>query len=113
MAVLGCTALGLATALLVLVLRRGHAGSRGAITGSVATGVGGAVLAGLVAVSAGVAPMADFFDIGVWLLALGGAVVALVVYELLRDPGGEPGGSRSRLWAGSAGGESERLDHNW
>jgi hypothetical protein len=60
--------------------------------------------------------MADFFHTGIWLIALGGAVLALFLYELAKNIRGsrEIRGPRSGPWAGGrAGGESERLDRNW
>jgi uncharacterized membrane protein YeaQ/YmgE (transglycosylase-associated protein family) len=116
MAVLGWLALGLVTALLASGFRRGEEG-RGVLASRCASGMVGALLGGLVAVAAGVGPFADFFHTGIWLIALGGTVLALVIYELARtrsdrsDPGGGPG---ARSWAvRRAGGESERIDRNW
>ena len=115
MAVLGWIALGLVTAVLASGLWRGEEGRR-LLAGRYAAGMVGALLGGLVAVAAGVGPFADFFHTGIWLIALGGAAVALVVFELMRGGRGhrEPAGPRSEGWRGrTAGGESERLDRNW
>ena len=115
MAVLGWIALGLVTAVLANGFRRGEEG-RGVLAGRCASGVVGAVLGGLVAVVAGVGPIGDFFHTAVWLIALGGAMLALVAYELARTARErrESTGRRSRSWAvRRAGGESERLDRNW
>jgi uncharacterized membrane protein YeaQ/YmgE (transglycosylase-associated protein family) len=115
MAVLGWIALGLVTAVLVSGLRRGERG-RGVVAVRSATGMVGAVVGGFVAVAAGVGPMEDFFHTGTWLIALGGAVLALFLYELAKNMRGsrEIRGPRSGRWAGgTAGGESERLDRNW
>jgi hypothetical protein len=68
----------------------------------------GALLAGLVAVAAGVGSVGDFFHTGTWLIALGGAVLALVGSELASNARGrrEIRGPRSPPWAGHAvGGE--------
>src|ERR671918_607039 len=115
MAVLGWIALGLVTAVLASGLRRGEEGRR-LLAGRYAIGMAGALLGGLVAVAAGVGPFSDFFHTGIWLIALGGAVLALVVFELVR--GGRASSDsiapRSGSWRGrKAGGESERLDRNW
>ena len=112
MAVLGWIGLGLVTAVLASGFRRGGAGRR-VLAGRYAAGMAGALLGGLVAVGAGVGRMEEFFHTGTWLIALGGAVFALVVYELVRRPRGhrEFAGRRGESWAGGrAGGESERLD---
>jgi hypothetical protein len=75
----------------------------------------GALLAGLVAVAAGVGSVGDFFHTGTWLVAFGGAMLALVGSELASNARGrrEIAGPRSRPWAADAGGESERLHRNW
>lgn len=115
MAVLGWIGLGLVTAVLASGLRRSEEGRR-LLVGRYATGMVGALLGGLVAVAAGVGPFADFFHIGIWLIALGGAVLALVVFELTRSgrAGRDSTAPRSGSWPRRrAGGESERLDRNW
>ncbi len=115
MAVLGWVGLGLLTAVLASGLRRGEEG-RGVVAVRLATGMVGALVGGFVAVAAGVGPVADFFHTGTWLIALGGAVLALFLYELAKSTRGsrEIRGPRSgRKAGGRAGGESERLDRNW
>jgi uncharacterized membrane protein YeaQ/YmgE (transglycosylase-associated protein family) len=115
MAVLGWIALGLVTAVLTSGFRRGEEGRR-VLAGRYATGMVGALVGGFVAVAAGVAPLADFFHTGTWLIALGGAEVALFVFELARSGGArqEITGPRSGIRAGQrAGRESETLDRNW
>jgi hypothetical protein len=75
----------------------------------------GALLGGLVAIAAGVGPIGDFFHTGTLLIALGAAILALIVYELARAARGhrEVADPRTRSWAvRRAGGESERLDRN-
>jgi uncharacterized membrane protein YeaQ/YmgE (transglycosylase-associated protein family) len=115
MALLGWIALGLVTAVLASGLRRGDEG-RGVVAGRYATGMVGALLGGLVAVAAGVGQLADFFHSGTWLIALGGAVLALLGFELVtsgrarRDITGPRSGSRAGRRAGA---ESETLDRNW
>ena len=110
MAVLGWIALGLATAGMRSSFRCGDG-----LAASWAMAVVSALLAGLVAVAAGVGSIGDFFHTGTWLIAFAGAALALVGSELASNPRGrreitEP---RSRPWAGDAGGRSEPLDRNW
>ena len=114
MAVLGWITLGLATALLRSSFRRGGEPREGLVA-SCAIAVVGALLAGLVAVAAGVGSVGDFVHTGTWLIAFAGAALALVGSELASNPRGrrEIGGPRSRPWAGHAGGDSEPLDRNW
>jgi uncharacterized membrane protein YeaQ/YmgE (transglycosylase-associated protein family) len=114
MPVLGWIALGLATAVLASGFRRGQE-RRGVLTARYASGMAGALLGGLVAVAAGVGPFVDFFHAGTWLIALGGAVLALFAFELVRSgpAGRDAAGPRNGGWAGRrAGGESETLDRN-
>ena len=81
MAVLGWTPLGLATALLRSRFRR-CAERRDGLAASCAIAVVGALLAGLVALAAGVGSIGDFFQTGTWLIAFAGAVLVLVAPEL-------------------------------
>ena len=114
MAVLGWIALGLATALLRSGLRRGGE-RRDGLAASCTTAVVGALLAGLVAVAAGVGSIGDVFHPSTWLIAIAGAALALVGSELASNARGrrEMTGPRSRPWAGHAGEASESLDRNW
>jgi hypothetical protein len=113
MAILGWIALGLATAVMRSSSRRGDE-RRDGLAASCAIAVIGALLAGLVAVAAGVGSVGDVFHTGTWLIAFAGAVLALVASELPSSARGrrEIRGPRSRPWAGDAGGESEHLHRN-
>lgn len=114
MAVLAWMGLGLVTAVLASGFRRGLE-ERGVLAGRYVTGAVGGLLGGLIAVAAGVGSMADFIHTGTWLVALGGAVLAIFVYELARSMRGRPElpGRRGGSWVrGKAGGESERHDRN-
>jgi hypothetical protein len=104
MVVLGCIAIGLVAALFVC----GAGAGRRETVGRVAAGVGGAMLAGLVAVGTGIGGVGEFFDPGVWVIALGGAIVALFVFEVLHSSEVPA----DRIWS-RAGRESEHLDRNW
>jgi hypothetical protein len=114
MAVFGWIALGLVTAVLAGGLRRSGEG-RGVIAARYTGVMVGALLGGLVAVAVGVGAFGDFFHAGIWLIALGGAVLALFVFELARgggaghDAAGPPDGS----WIGRSAGDSESLQRNW
>jgi uncharacterized membrane protein YeaQ/YmgE (transglycosylase-associated protein family) len=107
MAVLGWIALGLVTAVLASGLRRGRGGRR-LLAGRYATGMVGALVGGLVAVAAGVGPFGDFFHTGIWLIALGGAVLALVVFELTRSGRASRDALPREAEAGPAGGPEAR-----
>lgn len=124
MTVLGWIALGLATAILASGFRRGEE-QRTVLAARYVAGMAGALLGGLVATAAGVGPIADFFHTGTWLIAAGGAIIALVALELARGSrerrGVAPRGSAD--WAGAdaarggygpdAASEGQTLDRNW
>jgi uncharacterized membrane protein YeaQ/YmgE (transglycosylase-associated protein family) len=111
MAVLGWIALGLVTGVLASTFRGGEGGPA-VLARRCAVGMVGALLAGLAATAAGVGPIGDFFHTGTWLIAFGGAVLALVGSELARTTPGRRE-ITGRPWTGRVGGESERLDRNW
>jgi uncharacterized membrane protein YeaQ/YmgE (transglycosylase-associated protein family) len=110
MAVLGWILLGLAAAVLAGGIRPDER-DRAALLGRCASGVGGAVLAGLIATAAGLGSIGDFFHTGVWLVALAGAVLALVAHEMATGTrrADETDLPPPNAWAG----ESESLDRNW
>jgi uncharacterized membrane protein YfcA len=68
-----------------------------------ASGITGALIGGLVATATG----------STWLIALGGAILALFAFELASGRGGrgDAADRAIRLWA--ARGEIETLDRNW
>jgi hypothetical protein len=110
MAVLGWTALGLATAVMRSSFRRGGE-RRDGLAANCAIATAGALLAGLVAVAAGVGSIGDLFHTGTWLIALGGAVLALVGSELASTARGrhESTGPRSGPGLGTPAGRASRL----
>ena len=114
MAVLGWIVLGLATAVMRNSFRRGDE-RRDGLAAICAIAVVGALLAGLVAVAAGVGSIGDVFHTGTWLIAFAGAALALVGSELASNPRGrlESTEPRSRPWAVHVGGKREPLDRNW
>jgi hypothetical protein len=115
MAVLGWTSLGVGTALFAPGFRGVDEGRRALALCSACAFVG-ALLAGLAAVAAGVGPIGDFFHTGTWLIALGGAVLALFIHELARTSRGRQNASdpEAQDWAPRrAGGTSDTLDRNW
>lgn len=112
MAVLGWIAMGLMTALLRSSFRRG-AERRDRLARSSGIGIAGALVAGLVATGAGVGALGDFFHSGAWLIAFGGAVLALAAFDGVRRSPRDKTALQNRLWTERAGGESEKLNRNW
>ena len=114
MAVLGWIALGLAAGVLASGVGSGEH-RRAELAGRCASGIVGAVVAGLVATAFGVGSIEEFFHTGAWLIALGGAVAALFAHELAtsKGGGGEDTQPAAASWTGRAGDETETFDRNW
>lgn len=45
-------------------------------------GIAGAIVGGLIASALGIGDLDEFFDIGTWLIAIGGALLLLLLYRL-------------------------------
>jgi uncharacterized membrane protein YeaQ/YmgE (transglycosylase-associated protein family) len=72
-----------------------HRGNEpGGILGTLAVGVLGALAGGFIASAVGIGGISSFFSLGTWLIAIGGALLLLLVYNALT------GGSRSAHTAG-------------
>jgi len=87
MGILGWVVLGLVAGAIAKAVHRGN--EPGGILGTLAVGILGAVLGGLIASAVGVDGIGSFFSLGTWLIAIGGALLLLVIYSTLS-------GSRSR-----------------
>ena len=44
-------------------------------------GIAGAIVGGLIASAVGIGDLDEFFDLGTWLLAIGGSILLLLVYR--------------------------------
>jgi uncharacterized membrane protein YeaQ/YmgE (transglycosylase-associated protein family) len=81
MGILGFILLGLVTGAIAKAV---HSGSEpGGPLGTMAVGIIGALLGGVLASAAGLGGLGSFFSLGTWLIAIGGALVLLVVYDLV------------------------------
>jgi uncharacterized membrane protein YeaQ/YmgE (transglycosylase-associated protein family) len=116
MGVLGWIALGLVAGALAKAIHRGEH-EPGGCTGTLAVGIVGALLGGFIAAAAGVGSISSFFDLGTWLIAVGGALLVLIVYNAVlsrarrrRDEAPRAHGSWTQRGAGH---RSEPLDRNW
>jgi uncharacterized membrane protein YeaQ/YmgE (transglycosylase-associated protein family) len=87
MGILGWVVLGLVAGAIAKAVHRGN--EPGGILGTLVVGVAGAVLGGLIASVVGVGGIGSFFSLGTWLIAIGGALLLLVIYSTLT-------GSRTR-----------------
>jgi uncharacterized membrane protein YeaQ/YmgE (transglycosylase-associated protein family) len=81
MGVIGWLVLGLTAGAIAKAL---HGGAEpGGVLGTLAVGVIGALLGGFVASALGIGAIGSFFSLGTWLIAIGGALLLLVVYSAL------------------------------
>ena len=86
MGVIGWILLGLIAGAIAKVLHKGD--EPGGILGTMIVGLLGAVLGGLVASAVGIGAITSFFSIGTWLIAIGGALLLLVIYNTITTGGG-------------------------
>jgi uncharacterized membrane protein YeaQ/YmgE (transglycosylase-associated protein family) len=81
MGILGFILLGLIAGAIAKAV---HSGSEpGGLLGTTAVGIIGALLGGVTASVAGVGGLGSFFSIGTWLIAIGGALLFLVLFDLV------------------------------
>jgi uncharacterized membrane protein YeaQ/YmgE (transglycosylase-associated protein family) len=92
MGVLGWIILGLVAGAIAKALHKGH--EPGGLLGTLVVGVAGALLGGFIAAVVGIGGISSFFSLGTWLIAIGGALLLLVIYNTLA------GGSRSTSTTG-------------
>jgi uncharacterized membrane protein YeaQ/YmgE (transglycosylase-associated protein family) len=57
-------------------------------------GILGAILGGLIASAVGIGAISSFFSIGTWLIAIGGALLLLVIYNTITTGAGRRRPSR-------------------
>jgi uncharacterized membrane protein YeaQ/YmgE (transglycosylase-associated protein family) len=87
MGVLGWIILGLVAGAIAKALHKGH--EPGGVLGTLVVGVAGALVGGLIASAVGIGGISSFFSLGTWLIAIGGALLLLVIYSTLAG-GGRP-----------------------
>jgi uncharacterized membrane protein YeaQ/YmgE (transglycosylase-associated protein family) len=81
MGVLGWIILGLLAGAIAKALHKGH--EPGGVLGTLVVGVAGALVGGLIASAVGIGGIGSFFSLGTWLIAVGGALLLLVIYSTL------------------------------
>ena len=85
MGVLSWIVLGLVAGGIAKILHRGA--EPGGLFGTLAVGVAGAVIGGLVASAVGLGTVGSLFSLGTWLIAILGALLLLGIYNLLASGG--------------------------
>ena len=77
--------LGLFAGTIAQAIVPGRTEPRGCI-GSTAIGICGALIGGYLATRFGVGKVKHFFDLGTWLIAIGGSVLLLLIIRMLSGP---------------------------
>jgi uncharacterized membrane protein YeaQ/YmgE (transglycosylase-associated protein family) len=93
MGVLGWIILGLVAGAIAKAVHRGD--EPGGLLGTLVVGLVGAVAGGLIASAMGIGSVDSFFSLGTWLIAIGGALLLLVIYDALSRRGGSQGRRRA------------------
>ncbi len=77
--------LGLFAGTIAQAIIPGRTEPRGCI-GSTAIGIVGALIGGYLATRLGIGKIHHFFDLGTWLIAIGGSVLLLLLIRMLSGP---------------------------
>ena len=86
MGVLGWILLGLIAGAIAKAIHRGP--EPGGLLGTLGVGILGAVIGGFIASALGIGAIGSFFSLGTWLIAIGGALLLLVLYSALAGDSG-------------------------
>ncbi len=78
--------LGLCAGAIARALVPGRTEPSGCI-GTMAVGIVGALIGGFIATALDVGRIRDFFDLGTWLIAIGGSVLLLLAIRAIAGPG--------------------------
>jgi uncharacterized membrane protein YeaQ/YmgE (transglycosylase-associated protein family) len=79
MGILGWLILGLIAGAIAKAIHKGE--EPGGILGTMAVGILGAMLGGFLAAAVGLGGIGSFFSLGTWILAIGGALLLLAIYN--------------------------------
>ena len=91
MGIIGFIILGLFAGAIAKAIHPGD-NEPGGVFGTMAVGMAGAVLGGLIASAAGLGGLGSFFSLGTWAIAVAGALLLLVIFASVtsRDDSGAP-----------------------
>jgi uncharacterized membrane protein YeaQ/YmgE (transglycosylase-associated protein family) len=81
MGILGFIILGLIAGAIAKAIWKGD--EPGGLLGTLAVGVIGALLGGIIASAAGLGGLGSFFSLGTWLIAIGGALLFLFLFNMV------------------------------
>jgi uncharacterized membrane protein YeaQ/YmgE (transglycosylase-associated protein family) len=81
MGIIGWILLGLCAGALAKLILPGD--DPGGIIVTTLIGIAGALVGGFIASALDIGDLDEFFDIGTWLIAIGGALLLLVLYRLI------------------------------
>jgi uncharacterized membrane protein YeaQ/YmgE (transglycosylase-associated protein family) len=85
MGIIGWIVLGLLVGAIARALVPGRTEPSGCF-GTLAVGILGALIGGFIASALGIGHLGDFFDLGTWLIAIGGAVLLLLIVRAVAGP---------------------------
>jgi uncharacterized membrane protein YeaQ/YmgE (transglycosylase-associated protein family) len=85
MGILGWIVLGLLVGAIARAIVPGPTEPSGCI-GTLAVGILGALIGGLIASALDIGRIGDFFDLGTWLIAIAGSVLLLLVIRAVTGP---------------------------
>lgn len=91
MGIFGFLILGLVAGAIAKAIHKGD--EPGGVSGTLFVGVLGALLGGLVASAAGLGGLSSFFSLGTWIVAIGGALVLLAIYNAILGRSSAPRGA--------------------
>ena len=82
MGIIGWIVLGLFAGLIARALIPGRTEPQGCI-GTTAVGILGALLGGFIATALDIGEIDEFFDLGTWLIAIGGSMLLLLLLNMV------------------------------
>ncbi|MGH2992796.1 MAG: GlsB/YeaQ/YmgE family stress response membrane protein, partial [Solirubrobacterales bacterium] len=82
MGIIGWIFLGLFAGLIARAIIPGETEPGGCI-GTTAVGILGALIGGFIATALDIGRIEDFFDLGTWLIAIGGSLILLVIINAI------------------------------
>jgi uncharacterized membrane protein YeaQ/YmgE (transglycosylase-associated protein family) len=83
MGIIGWLVLGLVAGAIAKAIHPGD--DPGGLLGTFVVGVAGALLGGFIASALGIGALGSFFSLGTWLIAIGGALLLLIIYAAIVD----------------------------